>query len=65
MRVSVLTIFPDFFSGALTEGMVREAIEKRVLDVAAINLRDFTTDTHRTTDDYLNENYIRLLRSSQ
>lgn len=52
MRITVLTIFPDFFTGALTEGMVREAIEKQVLDVAAINLRDFTTDTHRTTDDY-------------
>lgn len=52
MRISVLTIFPDFFTGALTEGMVREAREKGVLEVNAVNLRDFTFDAHRTTDDY-------------
>lgn len=52
MRISVLTIFPDFFTGALTEGMVREAREKGVLEVNAVNLRDFTLDSHRTTDDY-------------
>ncbi len=52
MRISVLTIFPDFFTGALTEGMVREAREKGVLEVNAVNLRDFTFDSHRTTDDY-------------
>ncbi len=52
MRISILTIFPDFFTGALTEGMVREAREKGVLEVNAVNLRDFTFDSHRTTDDY-------------
>ena len=52
MRISVLTIFPDFFSGALTEGMVREAHEKGELVVDAVNLREFTYDSHRTTDDY-------------
>lgn len=52
MRISVLTIFPDFFTGALTEGMVREAREKGMLEVSAVNLRDFTFDSHRTTDDY-------------
>ena len=52
MRISVLTIFPDFFTGALTEGMVREAREKGVLEVNSVNLRDFTFDAHRTTDDY-------------
>ena len=51
-RISVLTIFPDFFTGALTEGMVREAREKGVLEVNSVNLRDFTFDAHRTTDDY-------------
>jgi tRNA (guanine37-N1)-methyltransferase len=52
MRISVLTIFPEFFPGPLGEGMVREARERGVLEPAIVNLRDFTSDSHRTTDDY-------------
>jgi tRNA (guanine37-N1)-methyltransferase len=52
VRISILTIFPDFFGPALAEGMIRAAREKERLEVAVLNLRDFTDDTHRTTDDY-------------
>jgi tRNA (guanine37-N1)-methyltransferase len=52
MKISVLTIFPDFFPPALAEGMIRAAREKGVLEIAIVALRDFTHDTHRTTDDY-------------
>ena len=52
MRISVLTIFPDFFGPALDEGMVRAAREKGQLRVDVVGLRDFTSDAHRTTDDY-------------
>src|SRR5882724_8773997 len=36
---------------ALAEGVVGRAIEKKVLDVAVHDLRDFTTDRHRSVDD--------------
>ena len=52
MRVSILTIFPDFFPPALAEGMIRAAREKGRLAVDVVGLRDFTEDAHRTTDDY-------------
>jgi tRNA (guanine37-N1)-methyltransferase len=52
MRITILTIFPDFFGPTLAEGMIRAAREKGALDVGVLNLRDFTDDTHRTTDDY-------------
>jgi tRNA (guanine37-N1)-methyltransferase len=52
VRISLLTIFPDFFGPALEEGMIRAAREKGALEVAIVGLRDFTEDTHRTTDDY-------------
>jgi tRNA (guanine37-N1)-methyltransferase len=48
----VLTIFPDFFPPAFAEGMIRAAREKGRLEVAIVPLRDFTDDSHRTTDDY-------------
>ena len=52
MRVSILTIFPDFFPPALAEGMIRAAREKGRLTVDIVPLREFTDDTHRSTDDY-------------
>jgi tRNA (guanine37-N1)-methyltransferase len=52
VRVSLLTIFPEFFAGPVAEGMIRAAREKGRLAVDVVMLRDFTTDSHRTTDDY-------------
>ena len=52
MKISVLTIFPDFFPAVISEGMIRAAREKGRLEVAIVSLRDFTDDSHRTTDDY-------------
>ena len=52
MKVSILTIFPGFFGPALEEGMIRAAREKGRLEVEIVGLRDFTEDSHRTTDDY-------------
>jgi tRNA (guanine37-N1)-methyltransferase len=52
MRISILTIFPDFFPPALAEGMIRAAREKGRLAVEIVPLREFTDDSHRSTDDY-------------
>ncbi len=52
MRISILTIFPELFPAALAEGMIRAAREKGALAVDLLQLRDFTEDSHRTTDDY-------------
>jgi tRNA (guanine37-N1)-methyltransferase len=52
VKISVLTIFPDFFPAVISEGMIRAAREKGRLEVAIVSLRDFTDDRHRTTDDY-------------
>lgn len=52
MRVSLLTIFPEYFPATLADGMIRVAIEKQRLHVDVVNLRDHTDDPHRTTDDY-------------
>jgi tRNA (guanine37-N1)-methyltransferase len=52
VRISILTIFPDFFPPALDEGMIRAAREREKLAVEIVQLRDFTSDSHRSTDDY-------------
>ena len=52
MKLSILTIFPDFFDSSCAEGMIRLAREKGQLELDVVGLRDFTEDSHRTTDDY-------------
>jgi tRNA (guanine37-N1)-methyltransferase len=51
MLFDILTIFPGFFDSPLKEGVVRRAIEAGIVNVRATDLRDFTSDRHRTTDD--------------
>ena len=51
MLFDIVTIFPHFFDSSLKDGVVRRAIEADILKVRTVNLREFTTDRHRTTDD--------------
>lgn len=51
MKVSVITIFPEFFSSPLGVSIVGRAIGSGALEVDLIDLRDYTHDTHRTVDD--------------
>lgn len=52
MRVSILTLNPGFFGGALDEGMIRVAREKGALEVVLVPIRAFSDDRYGTTDDY-------------
>jgi tRNA (guanine37-N1)-methyltransferase len=51
MRFDVLTIFPAFFEGFLTHGIVRRAYERRLVEIGIHNLRDWTYDRHQIVDD--------------
>ena len=51
MRLDILTIFPRFFDGFLTHGVVRRALENGLVQCTPHDLRAFTTDRHRTVDD--------------
>ncbi len=51
MRIDIVTIFPDMFRPVLDESMVRIAQEKGKVDIRVTDLRDFTTDRHRSVDD--------------
>ncbi len=51
MQIDIITIFPDIFFGPFSESIIGRAISKRLVDINAINLRDYTTDKHRSVDD--------------
>lgn len=52
MRFDIITIFPEIFNAYLNESILKRAIEKKIIEIKVYNLRDFTTDKHRTVDDY-------------
>ncbi len=52
MKINVITAFPEAFNSFLSVSMVKRAIDKGILDVRMYNLRDYSTDRHRTIDDY-------------
>jgi tRNA (guanine37-N1)-methyltransferase len=52
MHYEIVTIFPRIFDAYLSEGIMRRAIQQGLITVKIHNLRDFTTDRHRTVDDY-------------
>ncbi len=52
MRIDIITIFPDFVEAALSYSIVGRARERGLVQIQAHNLRDFTSDPHRTVDDY-------------
>ena len=47
----IITIFPDFFAGPFDHGIVRRARAAGLADIRIHDLRNFTTDKHRTVDD--------------
>jgi tRNA (guanine37-N1)-methyltransferase len=51
MKFDVVTIFPRMVIAGLAEGVVSRGIERGLIDVAILDLRDYTTDRHRTVDD--------------
>ncbi len=51
LSFDVLTLFPGILAGPLGESILKRARDKGFLDVRLWNIRDFTTDKHRTADD--------------
>ena len=51
MKFDVITIFPRMIEAGLAEGVVSRGRERGLLDIAVHDLRNFTTDRHRSVDD--------------
>jgi len=51
VRFDLITIFPEFFTGPLDFGIVSRAREAGIAEVRVHDLRNWTSDRHRTVDD--------------
>ncbi len=52
MIVDIITIFPEMFTDPMSTSMIGLARERSLLELNVHDLRDHTTDRHRSTDDY-------------
>ena len=51
VRFVTITIFPEFFDSPLKVGLLGKAVDSGLVEFEAVQLRDFTTDRHRSVDD--------------
>jgi tRNA (guanine37-N1)-methyltransferase len=51
MKFDIITIFPNIFDSYFGESIIKRAQEKKAIKIEVHNLRDYTTDKHKTVDD--------------
>lgn len=51
MKIDIITIFPNLFSGFLTESLLARAQKKKLITIKTHDLRRWTTNKHKTVDD--------------
>jgi len=52
MRIDILTVLPELIESPLNHSIVKRAMDRGHVEINVINLRDYTSDKHRSVDDY-------------
>ncbi|OIK13961.1 tRNA (guanosine(37)-N1)-methyltransferase TrmD [Bacillus sp. MUM 116] len=52
MKIDILTLFPDMFTGVLGQSILHKAAEKSAVEYNVVNFRDYADNKHNTVDDY-------------
>jgi tRNA (guanine37-N1)-methyltransferase len=52
MKIDVLTLFPEMFTGVLGSSILKKANDKQAVQYNIINFRDYSDNKHQTVDDY-------------
>jgi tRNA (guanine37-N1)-methyltransferase len=51
MKIEVLTLFPEMFTGVLNSSILKRAQDKGLVEIKVRDIRDYTFDKHRVADD--------------
>ncbi len=51
MKIDILTLFPNMFTGFLTESIIKRAIASNLVEINIIDFREFSKDPHGKVDD--------------
>ena len=52
LRIDIITVLPELLKSPLNHSIVKRAKKKGLTEIHIHNLRDFSTDKHRSVDDY-------------
>jgi len=52
MRIDILTVLPELLESPFNYSIVKRARQKDLVEIFVHNIRDFSTDKHKRTDDY-------------
>lgn len=52
MKIDVLTLFPEMFSGVFGQSILKKAAEQNAASYQVFNFRDYADNKHKTVDDY-------------
>jgi len=52
VHIDILTLFPQMFQGIFDSGIIKRAIDQKLVSLGVHNIRDYTHDKHHTADDY-------------
>lgn len=52
MRIDIITIFPEMFTGPFSHSIIKRAVDKGITNIHLHDLRDYSTDKHKSVDDY-------------
>ena len=52
MKIDILTLFPNMFDGFKTESIIKRSIDKKIVEINIIDIRDFTPYKNKQVDDY-------------
>lgn len=52
MRLDIITVLPELFESPFGHSIIKRAQQKGLVEIHLHHLRDYTTDKHRTVDDY-------------
>ena len=51
MKIDILTLFPEMFDGFLNTSIIKSAINRNLVSINTINIRDYSLDKHKKVDD--------------
>lgn len=52
MKIDILTLFPEMFTGFLETSIIKRALDEKYVDINVHNFRDYSLDKHKRVDDY-------------
>lgn len=52
MKIDILTIFPEMFTGFINTSIIKRAIDDKKVEIKIYNFRDYSLDKHNKVDDY-------------